>query len=203
MIKIKDCHEPLVDLKKVCPKLIVALQKHRLKKEKTAYVRKTVARMLCDAQNKLPVGMTFVINDAWRPQYVQEGIMQWFIKKAKKQFPNASREKVLREIKNFVAPADGVNASGHMTGGAVDIRLWKDGKKVPMKSARLNYQENSEPFQKKLPDYLKRNRQIMFDALESVGFSNHPKEFWHWSYGDIHWARRNKKKVAIYGVKEV
>ena len=49
---------------------------------------------------------------------------------------------------------------------------------------------------------LQRNRRIMFDALTTAGFSNAPNEFWHWSYGDIQWAKRSKKKTAIYGVIE-
>jgi len=38
----------------------------------------------------------------------------------------------------------------------------------------------------------------MFKVLEKVGFVNYPKEFWHWSYGDIYWAKIKKK--AIYSI---
>lgn len=40
----------------------------------------------------------------------------------------------------------------------------------------------------------------MFDALANAGLSNYPKEYWHWSYGDIQWAKRAGEKTAIYGV---
>ncbi|MBI3671473.1 dipeptidase, partial [Candidatus Azambacteria bacterium] len=45
-----------------------------------------------------------------------------------------------------------------------------------------------------------KNREIMFKVLRGAGLSNYPKEFWHWSYGDVWWAKRNKKKIAIYGL---
>jgi D-alanyl-D-alanine dipeptidase len=73
-IKIKDNQEPLVDVRKYCPGVIVALGKKRMEVEKTAYLRKTVAKMLKKAQGFLPKGVNFVINDAWRPAYIQTEI---------------------------------------------------------------------------------------------------------------------------------
>lgn len=189
MIKIKDCGEPLVDIKKLCPDLVIDLGSSRTRKEKTAYLRKTVAEMVCRARSYLPKDMTFIIGDAWRPQYVQEEIFQRFAKRL-----------TIKEAKKYVAPYKGKHASGHMTGGAVDLRLWKNNRKIPMKNSKLTYQENAKSFQPKLPLYIQKNRQIMFNALHKAGLSNFPKEYWHWSYGDIWWAKRNKKKTAIYGV---
>lgn len=193
MIKVKECGEPLVDIKKLCPDLVIDLGSCRMKKEKTAYLRKTAAEMVCKAKNHLPEGMTFVINDAWRSQYVQEKIFQGFVKRFS-----------IKEAKKYVAPFEGKYVSGHMTGGAVDLRIWKNGRKIPMKSSKLTYQENAKSFQPKLPLYIQKNRQIMFNALQKVGLSNYPKEYWHWSYGDIWWAKRNPpaggKNIAIYGI---
>ena len=45
-IKIKDNHEPLVDIKKYCPGVVVALGRKRMAVEKTAYLRMGVAKML-------------------------------------------------------------------------------------------------------------------------------------------------------------
>lgn len=87
-----------------------------------------------------------------------------------------------------------------MTGAAVDLRLMKNGRKMPMKSKKLSYQENAQSVQPKLPKYIQRNRQIMFRALKKAGLTNYSQEYWHWSYGDIQWAKRNKKKKAFYGV---
>jgi len=200
MIIIKECREPLVDLKKYCPGVMIDLASWRKKKEKTAYLRRSVVKMVNKAKSFLPKGMTFIIGDAWRPQYVQQQIYQEFVRSFTKKYPAWSKTRIIKEVDKYVAPATGKFASGHMTGGAVDIRLIKNGKKVPMKSRKLTYQENALFAQSKLPSYIKKNREIMFRALLKAGLSNYHKEYWHWSYGDIQWAQRNKKKVAIYGV---
>lgn len=197
---IRECDEPLVDLKKICPQLVIDINPHRMKKEKTAYLRETVAKMLRDAYRLLPPDMTFIIGDAWRPQYVQKQIWADFIKRFSRKHPNWADDRVKKEVSKYVAAARGKYASGHMTGGAVDLRLFLHGRKVPMKSSELSYQENSQSHQPKLPAYIQRNRQLLFDVLTQAGLSNYPKEYWHWSYGDIQWAIRNKKPVAIYEV---
>ena len=194
---IRECGEPLVDLKKACPGLVL-----RLDGGKRAYVRRQVARMLKRALRSLPKGMTFVIRDAWRSPDEQEGIFHGFVRRFGRQHPAWSGARVRNEAKKFVADARGKFASGHMTGGALDLRLIKHGRRVPMRSRRLSYAENAHPHHKKLPAYLLKNRQIMYQAMSKAGFSQCHNEFWHWSYGDIYWAMRTGRKTAIYGVVE-
>jgi D-alanyl-D-alanine dipeptidase len=199
-IIIKDNHEPLVDVKKYCPGVVVALDKKRMAVEKTVYLRKSVAKMLKKAQGFLPKGVNFIIGDAWRPSYIQAEIYFSFIRRFEKKYPKWSRQRIIREVEKYVAPWKGSGASGHMTGGAIDLRLVdRRGHKIPMKSRRLSYQENAFPVQKKLPGYIQRNREILFKAMRKAGFSNCHNEYWHWSYGDYYWAKRNNKPFAIYG----
>jgi len=199
-IKIKDNHEPLVDIKKYCPGIKINLGRDRMKIEKTAYLRRTVAEMLRIAQKNLPKGMNFIINDAWRPQYIQAEIYFNFIKRFQKMHPKWTRGRIIKEVEEYVADWKGVASSGHMSGGAVDIRVVdRRGHKIPMKKRGLTYQQNALSDQKLLPTYIQKNREIMFSALRGSGLSNYPKEYWHWSYGDYQWAKRNKKKTALYG----
>ena len=200
MIQIKEGHDPLVDIKTICPDIVINLGKHRMKNEKTAYLRKTVAQILCRAKSHLPPGMTFLVRDAWRPQKIQQEIYHQFFLKASKKYPSWSQQKIKRSVGKYVAPAQGKYASGHMTGAAIDVRIIKNGKKLPMNSSKLTYSENAQSLQPKLPLYIQKNRQIMFNALTKAGLSNYPKEYWHWSYGDIWWAKRNNEKTAVYGV---
>ncbi len=190
----------MVDVKKTLPRVVVLLDKDR--PDGAAYLRKTVAAMLGRALKKLPPGMTFVIRDAWRPAKVQQDIMESFVVRFRRQHPGWTKERAKKEAQKYVANASGVMASGHMTGGALDVRLWKNGKRVPMRSWKLTYQENAGPYQPKLPKHLQRNREIMYRALSEVGFSQCHNEFWHWSYGDAQWAKRTGAGVAIYGVVE-
>lgn len=198
MIKIKDNGEPLVNIKKVCPAIVVNLHTG----ENNAFLRKTAAKKLCQAKSYLPKDYTFVINDAWRSAATQQKIYKRFLKYFKKKHPSWPKERIRREVKKFVAPFSGRRVSGHMTGGAVDLRLWKSGRRVPMWSSGLSYAQNARSIQPKLPKYLQRNREIMFKALKQAGFENYRREFWHWSYGDLFWARKNNKKYAIYGLIE-
>ncbi len=200
-IQIKDNKEPLVDIKKYCPGIIIDIDKPRMKKEKTAYVRRTVAKMLHKAQTYLPNGWNFIIGDAWRPAYVQISIFYGFIKRFTKEHPDWTKKRVVQEANKFVAPWKEIDASGHMTGGALDLRLIdKKGRKIPMKCRKLTYQQNALPNPKLLPTYIRNNRKILFSAMEKAGFSNCSNEYWHWSYGDYWWAKRYKKSIAIYGI---
>jgi len=77
-----------------------------------------------------------------------------------------------------VAPWKGIDASGHMTGGALDLRLIdKKGRKIPMKCRKLTYQQNALPNPKLLPTYIRNNRKILFSAMEKAGFSNCSNEY--------------------------
>jgi len=187
-IEIKDCGESLVDLAKICPRLVIDLGKKRMGRECTAFLRKSIATMVCRAKSYLPDDTTFIINDAWRPKYIQEEILKSFYVRFQRQHPGWPDRRTLKEVSKYAAPTEGPTASGHMTGRAVNLRLWKNGRKVPMKSKKLSYQENAKTVQPKLPKYLQQNRKILFNALSKAGLSNYPMEYWHWSYGDIQWA---------------
>lgn len=193
--------EPLVDLRKQCPGIVIALDAERLKVEKTAYARRTVARMLKHAQSLLPRGHRFIVRDAWRPAYVQADIVFGFIERFRRMHPSWSRRRAEAEAKTYAAPWKGTWASGHMTGGALDVRILDaHGRRLPMRSRTLTYQENAMPDHPRLPERLRKNRELLRRVMTAAGFSNHPLEFWHWSYGDAHWAKREGRSRAFYDV---
>lgn len=53
-------------------------------------------------------------------------------------------------------------------------------------------------YSKSISETAKKNRQILIQSMEQVGFINYPPEWWHWSYGDRYWAFMNHCE-AIYG----
>lgn len=201
-MKLIECGEPLVDVGRACPGFVIRLGKED-GRERRAYLRKSVVIMLGKAQRLLPKGMTFIIRDAWRSREEQERIHDEFIERFSRLHPSWTAKRVEAEVAKYVMPASGSEISGHMTGGAVDLRLWKNGKRVPMRSWKLTYQENAEPYQPKLPRHLQANREIMYAALRTVGLTQCHNEFWHWSYGDAQWAKRTGGKTAKYGVISV
>lgn len=198
-IKVRDNGEPLVDVKKIVPGIKVWLGRRRNAIEPTAYLRETVARMLREAQKELPRGYHFALRDAWRPRYEQVRIYHWFLRTGRKRHPTWSEKKIVQAIGKYVAPWEGTDASGHLTGGAMDIRIMDArGRRIPMRTTKLSYEENALSVQPKLPAHLRRNRELMATALRSAGLSNYPLEYWHWSYGDYQWAKRTGAKTAIY-----
>lgn len=199
MIIIKDNREPLVDIRKACPDILIGGISKKILKKYGALVRKGVAEKLNKAQKNLPKGMRLIVDSAWRPAWYQKEIFEDFLKRLSKLHPKWNRKRILKEVNQYVAPWKGKYASGHMTGGAVDVRIVKNGRKIPMTIKKLSYPEASKTYSKKLPNYLKKNRQILIEAMRKAGFSNYPKEFWHWSYGDYWWAKRKGRKVAVYG----
>jgi len=169
---------------------------------KDFFVRKTVAEKLKTAYTFLPKGCTFIVTGAWRSATKQKKFYDEFFSKLEKMHPSWRIKVIHQEVRKYIHPHKGKLASGHLTGGAVDLRLWRNGRRIPMVSSKLSYEENYMTEQRKLPPYLIRNRELLYHALRKVGFVNYPKEFWHWSYGDLRWARATKHKTAIYGVVE-
>lgn len=193
--------ELLVDLKKYCPGIKIHFDGKRLDREKTAYLRLGVAERLRAAQKLLPAGWNFLVRDAWRPPYMQCKIYFWFLRRARERYPRVSEEQLRKQIAKYVARWYGEKVSGHLTGGALDLRLIdQNGRRLPMISRQLSYEENAQPIQPKLAAHIQKNRQIMADALRAAGFYNNKNEYWHWSYGDYFWARANGRRAALYSV---
>ncbi len=44
-----------------------------------------------------------------------------------------------------------------------------------------------------------KRRSLLLSVMEKAGFVQHPKEWWHFSYGDQLWSWLSKKDFAIYG----
>jgi D-alanyl-D-alanine dipeptidase len=199
-VKLKECGEPLVSLDRSVRGTVIFLDAPRLRVEGTARVREGVAARLKAAKAELPRGWNFIVRDAWRPAFVQAQIFFEFLAKAESRFPGLSPAERRRLLKVMVAPWFGDDVSGHLTGGALDLRLVDGtGRRVPMRGRALGYLDNAKTDQPLLAPHLRRNRLILKAAMETQGFSNHPGEFWHYSYGDWHWARRTGIGVAIYG----
>ena len=93
----------------------------------------------------------------------------------------------------------------HSTGGALDLSLCdKFGNPLKMGSDIDQMDKTSEPdfyanVDEKEAIVWNSRRKLLREIMIKFGFSQHPKEWWHYSYGDQLWAWMNKKKNAIYG----
>jgi D-alanyl-D-alanine dipeptidase len=92
----------------------------------------------------------------------------------------------------------------HSTGGAVDVTLVDArGDVVDMGSPF------DEPTERSYPEHFAAavdeagraahaHRRLLYEVLHGAGFVRHPREWWHFSYGDQAWAAEHRVP-AVYG----
>lgn len=196
---VKECHEPLIDLKT----RNVAISNARASfYSGFTKVRETVALKLEAASKMLPHGMAFLFSEGHRPISLQRKMFIEYCAVLKQANPDWDEATVRREASQFIAPPEDVPP--HSTGGAIDITLLdREGREIDMGSALdavPGVSENDNfTTTPSISSAAKANRQILIDVLSAVGFVNYPAEWWHWSYGDKYWAYHAGRPHAIYG----
>ena len=155
--------------------------------------------MLNRASANLPEGIVLMVRDAYRSSDIQRKVYSGFLKKFKKENPYWSQPRLKEETNKFVADPQGSIPGGHTTGAAVDVTLAyaKDNRRMAMKTSKLSYQEQTH-IGSKVPNHIRKNRKILYDAMKKAGFVNYPNEWWHYSFGDVFATARQGGKIAIY-----
>lgn len=199
MINIVDNNEPLVDISSICEGLKINLEASRLKKEKGLYLRLSVANMLLKAQKMLPSGLTFCVNDAYRPLAVQQQYYKSYYNKFARIYPGYSKSKLHEITSKYVIDPNDPRRAGHLTGAAIDLVLSRNGRNLPMKNLSLNLENQFTTKTDQKNNYINNNRQLLYKVMTEVGFVNYKNEFWHYSYGDYMWAEATKNTIAFYG----
>jgi len=198
-VPIVESGEPLVDFLKYCP--LIALDKPQFSYRRETLIRKTVGEKLCQAAGLFPAGIYLAVLEGWRAPVIQQRMYRTMWDKFRAKHPGWSEAALRRETNKFVAPMRLDVPPPHTTGGALDVALLdRDGNTLDMISP---YAANdSKGFPMAAPALslkAKRNRELLAGVLVSVGLTNYPSEFWHYSYGDQGWAYRGSHQQAIYG----
>ncbi len=198
-IKIIECGEPLVDYLKLCPQLLVGRSVWNY--QRLSLLRESVAEKLCLATKQLPKNMTFMVVEGWRPPHIQKRMHLSALQRWRERHPDWSEHKILRTANRFTAPPHPKVPPPHTTGGALDVVLGDtDGNELDMVSPYERRDPKAYPFDAQgLSDTARKHRLILKEALASVGITNYPSEFWHYSFGDQGWAYRGGHEHAIYG----
>ncbi len=170
------------------------------------FVRQSVLERLHTAQSHLQKqrsGWRLQIFDAYRPLSVQQFMVDYtFQTVAAKAGLNpatmteAERQAVLAQVYEFWAEPliDPAAPPPHSTGAAIDLTLVDEtGTPVEMGSAidelspcsYPNYFANRVEMDERSYHL---HRQLLYDSMAAGGFMRHPKEWWHFSYGDQLWA---------------
>lgn len=201
-MNVKECHEPLVNLKDLNFK--ISLNRSSFYAGYTK-VRKSVAEKLLEAAQYLPQGIAFYFSEGHRPITLQRQMYHEYYTQLADAHPSWDEATLKHETVKYVAPPQDVPP--HSTGGAIDITLIDaHGNELDMGAILDETPDKNEnrnfTAAKNISDHARANRQILINALSRVGFVNYPAEWWHWSYGDKYWAYHAGHAHAIYGSVE-
>ena len=166
--------------------------------------RETVVSKLIEASDNLPKGLCLSVKETYRPLNIQERLFQRRITWLESLPENTglSLTEIREKAAQFVAPS---HVAGHPTGGAVDVSLVDElGVELDMGCQYDDDEKASDgrcfSYCSELSITVIRNRKMLFESMESVGFINYPYEWWHWSYGDKYWAAVTGEPFAKYSV---
>ena len=207
-IPIHENHEPLFDLR-LQKDLVFGPSPEIPNNKNYTFLRKTVYEKLKEAQTHLPKGLQFCIYEGYRSLSLQKMLFEKQYERVKRNHPDWSATQIFLETTKLVSPIinldKSINIPPHSTGGAVDVYLIDEmGLVVDMgMHPKDGLEDNSGLIaltdSKAISAVARHYRQIMSQALRTVGFVNYPTEYWHWSYGDRYWAYMTHKPAALYG----
>ena len=174
------------------------------------YVREEVFHMLTHASLLLPQGYKLKIWDGWRPFALQQELYDIYSNDILKTF-NASelpQEEQLKIISQFVSipVKDKALSPLHTTGGAIDVTLVdENGNELNMGTDFDSFAEESATNYFELNNInreVRNNRRILYNCMIDAGFVNLPSEWWHYDFGDRHWASQTNNSIIYNGVFE-
>lgn len=190
-IPIRECGEPLVDLRQACPRVL-------LSPGCLPYLRVSVAAMLNRAQESLPPGYRFSVSTALRTLEMQSEMYWRAYHKLKAEKPHLPTSALRRITNKYYAAPDAKAPPGHTTGGAIDVGLMDpDFRSCDMVGPTRGW-EAADTYSEKIGPEARFHRGLIIDALLGAGFSNCRDEWWHWSYGDNAWSVRTGCAYAVY-----
>ena len=178
-VPIRECREPLVDLRTVGPLLI---DPHRSGPDGAyAHVRTGVVDRLVTAQSLLRRNLRLLIIEGYRPAAVQEQYLQECYNRLRAAHPEWSGGEIQDAAAELVLPP---HVAGHVAGAAVDLTLAEgDGAELAMDGQAEG----------------RTHRALLSSALRAAGFVSDPARWWHWSYGDRYWTFVTGHTSARYG----
>ena len=198
-VRIVECGEPLVDYAAACPDLILDRPRYRYKRE--TLLRASVAEKVCRANALLPSGVRLAMIEGWRAPHIQRRMYAAIWNDFALLHPDWSEAQLRETVDRYSAPLIASVPPPHTTGGALDVLLADDlGRLLDFHSPYALTDPAGFGFDAPhLSDEALANRRLLAVALRSVGITNYPSEYWHFSYGDQGWAYRGGESHAVYG----
>lgn len=187
-----------------------------------AWLRQGVAERLAGINHRLgEAGLELLVFDGWRSRELQAHMHDvWVPAALRRRFPAMSEAEIAERVGLYwAAPTvDSQRPAPHATGAAVDLTLrWRDSlQPLWMGSLFDEASELAAPDHFERPsrggaggedvafshEEARRNRRLLHAVMNEAGFSVHPGEWWHFSFGDQMWARLTGAPAAVYGLAE-
>ncbi len=140
----------------------------------------------------------------YRSIKIQKKYFDKIYNKFKKNFPNKTENELLELSHTKVAVPE---VSGHPTGGAIDLTLFniktKEEYKMGGKIADFNEKKKVYTYSSEITKKELKNRLFLKKIMERENFAPYLGEWWHFSFGDVEWAKFYNKKKAIYSKKNI
>lgn len=206
---IRECNEPLIPLSSVTGRIRIYSYYYEQKYDGAspqAYLRTGVVKRLLQAADHLPDHYFFVVLDGWRSYQLQLSLYTRFKESLLAQGWEEGAALELELSKYVARPSqDTSRPSPHLTGGAIDLTISGPEGWLDMGTDFDDFTELAATrFFEDLPAYNERarrichNRRLLYHAMAKAGFTNYAREWWHYEFGTISWARK-KQTSAIYG----
>lgn len=158
------------------------------------WVRVGVRARLLRVIANLPTGLALAVFDGWRSPTTVRALHDHYYAPGSTLAPG------------FVADPDDPNlVPPHLTGGAVDLTLARDGVVADMGTAFDDFTglAAASAFEADGTDAGVRDlRRELHTAMRVEGFTGYWAEWWHFSYGDQEWAAATGHDSAHYGIRE-
>jgi len=216
-VSIRECGEPLLPL----PDTVVCADPHPYRQLGAPYedspyrVRAGVRDRLATAATELAhrnSDWRLYVYDAYRPIAVQRFMVEYTARELARErgwiwddLAADSREarEIRAQVLQFWAQpsADPATPPAHSTGAALDVTLVDaNGDLANMGSPIDECSPRSYPahFADRDPEIHAR-RQLLTETMTAGGFVRHPREWWHFSWGDRLWAYLSGAAHARYG----
>jgi D-alanyl-D-alanine dipeptidase len=207
-IPVRECGEPLVDVRREGGLLYGPPPERPETEPDYGWVRRTVYEKLLRVQESLPAGLRLRLYEGLRSLEIQRWLFDEEKFRVRRLHPRLDAREVHERARLLVSPVvhwDGTpNLPPHSTGAAVDVEL------VDANGAVIDFgmevkdwirfeAEYCETRHRGVSPEAQANRLLLAGAMEAQGFVNYTREWWHYSYGDRYWAFMRGEPHAIYG----
>ncbi|SRR5260221_4126742 len=205
-VPIFETGQPIVTLADIMPdRFVVSGPVPRLRQE--AAQRLVVATDIL--QTQAGPDHKFLIFGSTRSLQTQQMLYERRLVQLMRAHPDKADDLAWLEaeaVRFVTKPSLNTNApSPHLTGGAIDLSIVKDEVDLLMMPPGVSDwsdQAHTAYFDSPLDDQereIRDNRELLFSCMVLAGFTNYPREYWHYDFGNQFWGALTGNH-AIYGL---